>query len=153
MFKVAPNRLVKAAMTEHVCVFDPKTEVAHGMPNEALFRCVHTPLHHSPSVRCHSNQLIFCLTQTIFLTLTDCTLTLFLSRLYEEWSHGQYGSCASLCLVFIIACESPISHFWKLLIFDQLPAWPPLFLQPLIEDTKTNAYDSRDHYHRQRSGR
>ncbi|KAG9090425.1 hypothetical protein FRC06_001090 [Ceratobasidium sp. 370] len=47
--KVAPNRLVKAPMTERVCVFDRESEIEHGMPNETLF------------------------------------------RIYEEWSHGQYG--------------------------------------------------------------
>ncbi|CAE6434242.1 unnamed protein product [Rhizoctonia solani] len=47
--KRTPNRLVKAPMTERVCVFDRETEVDHGKPNSALF------------------------------------------RLYEEWSHGQYG--------------------------------------------------------------
>ncbi|KAG8709055.1 hypothetical protein FRC08_018558 [Ceratobasidium sp. 394] len=47
--KVAPNRLVKAPMTERVCVFDRESEFEHGMPNETLF------------------------------------------KIYEEWSHGQYG--------------------------------------------------------------
>ncbi|CAE6477490.1 NADH oxidase [Thermoanaerobacter brockii] [Rhizoctonia solani] len=47
--KKAPNRLVKAPMTERVCTFNRETEVDHGKPNSALF------------------------------------------RLYEEWSHGQYG--------------------------------------------------------------
>ncbi|KAG8685292.1 hypothetical protein FRC11_010820 [Ceratobasidium sp. 423] len=47
--KRAPNRLVKAPMTERVCAFDRETEIDHGKPNLALF------------------------------------------RLYEEWSHGQYG--------------------------------------------------------------
>ncbi|KAG8742652.1 hypothetical protein FRC10_001135 [Ceratobasidium sp. 414] len=35
--KVVPNRLVKAPMTERVCVFDRETETEHGMPNETLF--------------------------------------------------------------------------------------------------------------------
>ncbi|KAB5595243.1 NADH oxidase [Ceratobasidium theobromae] len=47
--KVVPNRLVKAPMTERVCVFDRETEIDHGKPNKALL------------------------------------------KLYEEWSHGQYG--------------------------------------------------------------
>jgi hypothetical protein len=32
------NRLVKAPMTERLCVFDRETEVDHGKPNKALFR-------------------------------------------------------------------------------------------------------------------
>ncbi|KAF8710231.1 Oxidoreductase, partial [Rhizoctonia solani] len=36
--KRVPNRLVKAPMTERVCVFDRETEVSHGKPNSALFR-------------------------------------------------------------------------------------------------------------------
>ncbi|QRW26898.1 NADH:flavin oxidoreductase/NADH oxidase [Rhizoctonia solani] len=32
------ERLVKAPMTERVCVFDRETEVSHGKPNSALFR-------------------------------------------------------------------------------------------------------------------
>ncbi|CAE6456252.1 unnamed protein product [Rhizoctonia solani] len=36
--KRAPNRLVKAPMTERVCAFNRETEVDHGKPNSALFR-------------------------------------------------------------------------------------------------------------------